>query len=311
LFAFPKLGVTPDVLTVAKGLANGLPIGATLARPDVADLLKPGDHASTFSGGPVVCRAGLAVLSALTPELLSRVGALGARMRGEIAGWKKEVPGVKTVRGEGLMIGIELDRPGAAVVEACREAGLLVNRREGHPAPAALRLDGRSGFGGVGDLEGRAEKILNFLKEALRLAALSVRRGGGPFGAVVVKGGRVVGRGHNRVALDLDPTAHAEVVALRDACRRLKTFALKGCVLYASCEPCPLCLSAALWSRVDRIVFAAGRRDAARAGFDDEVFYRELRVRPRGKLLPLSRRGVSQALRPFALWSSRLEKVLY
>jgi guanine deaminase len=151
----------------------------------------------------------------------------------------------------------------------------------------------------------------DYLRDAIRLAVLSVRRGGGPFGAVVVRKGRVVGRGHNRVTMDNDPTAHAEVVAIREACRRLKSFSLKGSVLYTSCEPCPLCLSAALWARVDRVVFAADRRDAARAGFDDDVFYRELQVRPEGTLLPVARRWTADALAPFDAWLSSTTKTPY
>jgi predicted acetylornithine/succinylornithine family transaminase len=127
LFAYEHLGVTPDVLTVAKGLANGLPIGACLARPAVADLFKPGDHASTFSGGPVVCEAGLAVLEVLSPRMLARVAALGRLIGRELEGWRKELPFIREVRGLGLMRGIELDRPGAGVVARCRDAGLLVN----------------------------------------------------------------------------------------------------------------------------------------------------------------------------------------
>lgn len=149
------------------------------------------------------------------------------------------------------------------------------------------------------------------LEEAVRLASLSVRRGGGPFGAVVVSRGRVVGRGHNRVVMDNDPTAHAEVMALRDACRRLKTFSLKGCVLYASCEPCPLCLSSILWARIDRVIYAAGSAEAARAGFDDEVFARELAFRPRGRLLSMSRRPLRGSRAPFDLWKAKVDKRPY
>jgi len=127
LFAFQSLKVDPDVLTMAKGLANGLPIGATIARPEVADLFKPGDHASTFSGGPVVCRAAQAVLKALTAAQLKRIAFLGRRFLDEISSWKKDVPSIVAVRGLGLMIGIELDRPGGGIVDACRESGLLVN----------------------------------------------------------------------------------------------------------------------------------------------------------------------------------------
>lgn len=127
LFAYQHLGFAPDVLALAKGLGNGLPIGAVLAKPGVADLFKPGDHGTTFGGGPVVCRAALAVLEALTPRLLRRVVVLGGLIRKEVESWRDELHIIKEVRGRGLMIGIELDRPGAAVVKFCREQGLLVN----------------------------------------------------------------------------------------------------------------------------------------------------------------------------------------
>lgn len=150
-----------------------------------------------------------------------------------------------------------------------------------------------------------------FLKRAVALAVRSVGRGGGPFGAVVVRGGRVVGEGHNRVTLTNDPSAHAEVVAIRDACRRLRTFSLDGCVLYASCEPCPMCLATSLWARVRRIVYAADRFDAFRAGFDDAAFYRELRHRPAGKLLPLAHRRRQDAGEPFRLWLKKTDRIPY
>ena len=113
----------------------------------------------------------------------------------------------------------------------------------------------------------------HWLERAIDLATLNVADGGGPFGAVVVRDGRAVAEGQNRVTANLDPTAHAEVVAIRAACQVVGDFSLAGATLYASCEPCPLCLSAALWARVDRVVYAADRHDAARGGFDDREFY--------------------------------------
>jgi acetylornithine/N-succinyldiaminopimelate aminotransferase len=127
LFAYQHWGVEPDVLTLAKGLGNGLPIGACVAKAPVADLFSPGDHGSTFSGGPAVCRAALEVLKVLTPDMLARIKALGDLFLKELSSWKGSLPAVKNVRGLGLMLGIELDRPGAPVVAACREAGLVVN----------------------------------------------------------------------------------------------------------------------------------------------------------------------------------------
>lgn len=127
LFVYQHIGLTPDILTVAKGLANGLPLGVTIAKKEVADLFQPGDHGSTFGGGPVVCKAALAVLKALDAKQLARVKSLSKLFMEEISGWKTELPAVKDVRGIGLMIGIELDQPGAPVVKACRENGLLIN----------------------------------------------------------------------------------------------------------------------------------------------------------------------------------------
>ena len=119
-----------------------------------------------------------------------------------------------------------------------------------------------------------------FLARAIELATENVANDGGPFGALIVRNGRVLAEGQNRVTATLDPTAHAEVVAIRAACQVAKSFSLEGATLYTSCEPCPLCLSAALWARVDRVVFAADRDDAAAGGFDDREFY-ELFARPR------------------------------
>lgn len=132
LFAFqnPRVvpaTVRPHAFSMAKGLANGLPIGGVLAQTAVADLLHPGDHATTFGGGAVPCRAALAVLGEMTPALLARVRKQGGVMRAEIESWKKSIPAIRDVRGAGYMIGIELDRTGVDVVKACREAGLLIN----------------------------------------------------------------------------------------------------------------------------------------------------------------------------------------
>jgi guanine deaminase len=118
---------------------------------------------------------------------------------------------------------------------------------------------------------------LRFMREAIRLSRQMMRCGeGGPFGAVVVRKGRIVGRGWNQVTSANDPTAHAEVVAIREACRRLKTFQLADCNLYTSCEPCPMCLSAIYWARLRRVFYASTRKDAARINFDDEFIYRQV-----------------------------------
>ena len=129
---------------------------------------------------------------------------------------------------------------------------------------------------------------VTFLREAIALARAGAAAGvGGPFGAVIVREGRVIGRGQNRVTSSFDPTAHAEVVALREACTALRQFHLRGTTLYTSCEPCPMCLAAAYWAHVDRIVFAGTRADAAAAGFDDEFLYRELTLPLETRHLPV------------------------
>ena len=120
----------------------------------------------------------------------------------------------------------------------------------------------------------------DWLQQAVDLAVANVAQGGGPFGAVIVRDGALVASGQNRVTADLDPTAHAEVQAIRAAGKALGDFSLAGCTLYTSCEPCPMCLASSLWARLDRIVYAADRNDAAAGGFDDREFY-ELFARDR------------------------------
>lgn len=151
-----------------------------------------------------------------------------------------------------------------------------------------------------------------WLDRAVMLARENVDAGGGPFGAVIVsRAGEEVATGVNRVTRDGDPTAHAEVVAIRAACRRLGTFSLDGCVLVASCEPCPLCLAAALWARVDRVVYAADRHAAAAAGFDDLAFY-QLFESPRATWdVPVTRLPVAEESAPFDAWTSNVERVAY
>ncbi|HWI44381.1 MAG TPA: nucleoside deaminase [Nocardioides sp.] len=150
-----------------------------------------------------------------------------------------------------------------------------------------------------------------WLEEAVALATANVAGGGGPFGAVVVRGEVVVGRGQNRVTRDLDPTAHAEVVALRGAAREIADFSLAGCVLYSSCEPCPMCMSSALWARVDRVVYAADRADATRGRFADSLFY-DLFSRPRDTWpIPVVNERVASAAEPFDAWLAREDRTPY
>lgn len=142
----------------------------------------------------------------------------------------------------------------------------------------------------------------DLLARAIDLATVNVAEGGGPFGAVVVTAdGRRVD-GVNRVTENHDPSAHAEVMAIREACAQLETFELPGAVLYASCEPCPMCLATSLWARIDRVVFAAGREDAARAGFDDAAFYEYFETTGHRDLLAVAQESRADALAPFDAW---------
>ncbi len=150
------------------------------------------------------------------------------------------------------------------------------------------------------------------LREAIRLSRVRMRQGrGGPFGAVVARDGTIVARGWNAVTSSNDPTAHAEVVAIRRACRKLGTFSLAGCILYASCEPCPMCLAAAYWSRVDRLVYAATRDDAARAGFDDAFIYDEVPLVPEARSLRTDHLLRAEAVAVFEEWLAKPDRVPY
>ena len=150
------------------------------------------------------------------------------------------------------------------------------------------------------------------MKEAIKIAIESMRsNSGGPFGAVVVKGGEIIGRGNNRVTSLNDPTAHAEVVAIRDACRRLGVFQLYGCDIYTSCEPCPMCLGAIYWARPDRLYYACTKKDAADAGFDDDFIYKEIglpHLERKIKFIPFLR---EEALAVFNEWKDKNDKIPY
>jgi len=151
-----------------------------------------------------------------------------------------------------------------------------------------------------------------FIAAAIEEAKAGVAaRAGGPFGAVIVRAGKVIGRGHNRVTSACDPTAHAEVVAIRDACQSLGSHSLSGTSLYASCEPCPMCLAASYWARIDQIYFAAGSDDAAAAGFDDAFLYQQFGRPPHERSLPMRRIAHSERLRPFELWAALPDRIPY
>ena len=152
----------------------------------------------------------------------------------------------------------------------------------------------------------------DLMRRTIELAVDNVRaRLGGPFAALVVRGGEVIAEGTNRVTSTNDPTAHAEVVAVREACRRLGTFDLAGCEVFASCEPCPMCLGALYWARIDRLWFAAGREAAAAAGFDDALIYDEVPRAPEVRVLPTRRLLVEEAAAPFTAWAELPDRVEY
>jgi guanine deaminase len=151
-----------------------------------------------------------------------------------------------------------------------------------------------------------------FMREAIRLSIRMMRRGqGGPFGAVVVQDGRLVGRGWNLVTSANDPTAHAEVVAIRAACQHLKRFQLEDCDLYTSCEPCPMCLSAIYWARLHRVFYANTRQDAARIDFDDDFIYQQVALPLEKRKLPMKQLLHKEALAAFTEWERKPDKVLY
>jgi tRNA(Arg) A34 adenosine deaminase TadA len=151
-----------------------------------------------------------------------------------------------------------------------------------------------------------------FMREAIRLSIKMMRLGkGGPFGAIVVMGNKIVGRGCNQVTSSNDPTAHAEIVAIRDACRRLKTFSLFGCDLYTSCEPCPMCLSAIYWARIGSVFYGNTRKDAAKIAFDDAKIYHEVGLPIRERELVMKQLLRKEALAAFTEWEEKADKIRY
>lgn len=151
-----------------------------------------------------------------------------------------------------------------------------------------------------------------YLRKAIKLAAQNVKeKKGGPFGAVIVKEGRVIAEGQNRVTAASDPTAHAEIEAIRKASRKLGRFHLSGCVLYASCEPCPMCLSAIYWAHLDAVYFAANAENAADAGFDDGFIYDELGKAPEDRQLKIEKLDLPESIEPFQLWDNDPDKIEY
>lgn len=152
----------------------------------------------------------------------------------------------------------------------------------------------------------------DFMLRAIALGLENVRTGnGGPFAAVIAKGGRIIAEGANRVTRTNDPTAHAEVVAIREACRALGDFQLLGCELYTTCEPCPMCLGAIYWARPARVFYACTAADAAAAGFDDAFIYDELKHPPAGRKMPMEQILRNESLAIFSAWKQSIDKTPY
>ena len=151
-----------------------------------------------------------------------------------------------------------------------------------------------------------------FLREAIRLSIDEMHdNAGGPFGAVIVRDGEIIGRGWNRVTSIKDPTAHAEIVAIRDACASLKTHSLESCEIYCSCEPCPMCLSAIHWAHLSRVHYGAASDDAAAAGFDDQHVYQELLKPVSERLIPMTQALREEACQAFAAWLKKEDRIPY
>jgi guanine deaminase len=157
-----------------------------------------------------------------------------------------------------------------------------------------------------------ANKQSEFMREAIRLSIENVTTGkGGPFGAVIVKNGEIIARGANEVTSSNDPTAHAEVVAIRNACKELGSFQLDGCEIYTSCEPCPMCLGAIYWARPDKMYFANTKKDAADILFDDQFIYDEIEIPFENRKLITAQMMREEALEAFRLWSDSVNKIDY
>lgn len=149
------------------------------------------------------------------------------------------------------------------------------------------------------------------MARAIQLSEESVRNGGGPFGAVIAKDGELIAEASNCVTIDCDPTAHAEVSAIRKATRKLGTFDLNGCVIYTSCEPCPMCLGAIYWARLDKIFYANDRKDAAAIGFDDDFIYKEIELAPDKRKKPSEILMRDEASKAFRMWQEKTDKTEY
>jgi len=152
---------------------------------------------------------------------------------------------------------------------------------------------------------------LDYMRQAIAMALENVRNGGGPFAAVIVKNGALIATGANRVTTSHDPTAHAEVVAIREACKRLQSFQLDHCDLYTTCEPCPMCLGAIYWARPQRVFFGAEAGDAAQAGFDDVFIYKQIETVRQKRSIPFLTLMREEALECFRVWKEKPDRVVY
>ena len=150
-----------------------------------------------------------------------------------------------------------------------------------------------------------------FMLRAIELSIKSANGAGGPFGCVVVKDNKIIAEGSNKVTFSNDPTAHAEIVAIRDACKKLNTFNLSGCDIYASCEPCPMCLSAIYWSHIDSIYYANTRDDAKKINFDDSLIYSEFSKKMKDRKIPIKQMLRNKALEAFDIWDKKTDKIEY
>jgi len=150
-----------------------------------------------------------------------------------------------------------------------------------------------------------------FMKRAVELSVESVNNGGGPFGSVIVKDNKIIAEGSNKVTSNNDPTAHGEIVAIREACKKLNNFSLNECELYSTCEPCPMCLSAIYWARISKIYYANTREDARKIDFDDSLIYTELQKNIYKRKIPMIQIMRNEALKAFELWDKKKDKVKY
>ena len=150
-----------------------------------------------------------------------------------------------------------------------------------------------------------------FMKKAIELSIENINKGGGPFACVIVKDNKIIAEGSNKVTTTNDPTAHGEIVAIREACKKLNDFSLNGCELYSTCEPCPMCLSAIYWARIDKVYYANTRKDAQKIDFDDSLIYSELKKTIKERKIPMIQMMRSEALKAFELWDRKTDKVKY